>query len=65
MEDLSEELITELATYQISASEMEAYTIEKDFKTTGTPTKACVYTEVPELTTRYRNKILINQFICC
>ncbi|QIH34516.1 SOS response-associated peptidase family protein [Sphingobacterium sp. DR205] len=50
MEDLSEERITELATYQISASEMEAYTIEKDFKTTGTPTKAFVYTEVPELT---------------
>ncbi|MCQ9634118.1 SOS response-associated peptidase [Chryseobacterium sp. WG23] len=50
MEDLSEERITELATYQISASEMDAYTIEKDFKTTGTPTKAFVYSEVPELT---------------
>lgn len=49
MEDLSEERITELATYQISPSEMEAYTIEKDFRTTGTPTKAFVYEEVPEL----------------
>ncbi|WP_157967933.1 SOS response-associated peptidase [Chryseobacterium elymi] len=49
MEDLSEERITELATYQISAAEMEAYTIEKEFKTTGTPTKAFVYSEVPEL----------------
>ena len=50
MGDLSEERITELATYQISASEMEAYTVEKDFKTTGTPDKAFVYAEVPELT---------------
>lgn len=50
MEDLSEERITELATYQISAKEMEAYTVEKDFKTTGTPGKAFVYAEVPKLT---------------
>lgn len=49
MEDLTEERITELATYQISPMEMEAYTIEKDFKTTRTPTKAFVYDEVPEL----------------
>jgi hypothetical protein len=47
MGDLSEERITELATY--SAKEMEAYTIEKDFKTSGTPGKAFVYAEVPEL----------------
>lgn len=50
MQDLTEERITELATYQINSSEMDAYTIEKDFKTTGTPTKAFVYSEVPELT---------------
>ncbi|MNL35602.1 hypothetical protein D3C87_1576450 [compost metagenome] len=50
MQDLSEERITELATHQISAAEMEAYTIEKDFRKTGTPTKAFVYAEVPELT---------------
>ena len=50
MQDLSEERIMELATYQINTSEMEAYTIEKDFRTTGTPTKAFVYADVPELT---------------
>ncbi len=50
MEDLTEEQITELATYQINPNEMEAYTIEKEFKTTGTPTKAFVYEGVPELT---------------
>lgn len=49
MEDLTEEQITELATYQINPNEMEAYTIEKEFKTTGTPTKAFVYEGVPEL----------------
>ncbi|MFU1856647.1 SOS response-associated peptidase family protein [Sphingobacterium sp. NGMCC 1.201703] len=47
--DLSEDRITELATYQISAAEMEAYTIDKDFKTTGTPTRAFVYVDVPDL----------------
>lgn len=49
MEDLDEKRISELATYQINSSEMEAYTVEKDFKTTGTPSKAFVYEEVPEL----------------
>ncbi|WON94318.1 SOS response-associated peptidase [Sphingobacterium sp. UGAL515B_05] len=49
MSDLGEEKIKELATYQIKAEEMEAYTIDKDFKTTGTPTKAFVYADVPEL----------------
>lgn len=49
MEDLTEARITELATYQISAREMEAYSIEKDFKTTGTSGKAFIYAEVPEL----------------
>lgn len=49
MEDLSEERIKELATYQISPLEMEASTIGKDFRTSGTPTKAFVYAEVPEL----------------
>lgn len=49
MGDLSEERIKELATYQISGKEMEAYTVEKDFKTSGTPGKAFVYAEVPEL----------------
>jgi putative SOS response-associated peptidase YedK len=50
MTDLDEDQITKLATYQINAADMEAYTIEKDFKTTGTPTKAFVYADVPELT---------------
>lgn len=43
MEDLTEEHIIALATYQINANEMEAYTVEKDFRTTGSPSKAFVY----------------------
>lgn len=49
MEDLTEQRITEIATYQIKASDMDAYTVEKDFRTTGSPSKAFVYSEVPEL----------------
>lgn len=50
MEDLPEERITELATHQYDAHEMTAFTIEKDFRRTGTPTAPFVYSEVPELT---------------
>ncbi|WP_286751751.1 MULTISPECIES: SOS response-associated peptidase [Sphingobacterium] len=49
MEDLTEQRITDIATYQIKASDMQAYTVEKDFRTTGSPSKAFVYSEVPEL----------------
>ena len=49
MSDLSEEQITELATYQIDPKEMQAYTVEKDFKTSSSPSKAFNYHEVPEL----------------
>ncbi|KMQ65185.1 hypothetical protein ACM46_09310 [Chryseobacterium angstadtii] len=49
MEDLDEKRITELATYQINPTEMVAYTVEKEFKTTGTPSKAFVYDEIPDL----------------
>ncbi|WP_100075151.1 SOS response-associated peptidase [Chryseobacterium camelliae] len=49
MEDLTEQRITEIATYQIKASDMDAYTVEKDFRTTGSPSKVFVYSEVPEL----------------
>lgn len=49
MEDLSEERITELATNKYDASAMDAYTIEKDFRQSGTPTRPHQYDEVPEL----------------
>lgn len=49
MEDLTEQRITEIATYQIKASDMDAYTVEKEFRTTLNPSKAFVYSAVPEL----------------
>lgn len=49
MDNLTEQWITEIATYQIKASDMDAYKVEKDFRTTGCPSKAFVYSEVPEL----------------
>ncbi|WP_367331021.1 SOS response-associated peptidase [Sphingobacterium multivorum] len=49
MEDLTEQRIKEIATYQIKVTDMEAYTVEKDFRTTGSPSKAFAYSEVPEL----------------
>ncbi|MGK6342473.1 SOS response-associated peptidase [Chryseobacterium sp. DT-3] len=49
MEDLTEQRITEIATYQIKAANMDAYTVEKEFRTTENPSKAFVYSEVPEL----------------
>ncbi len=49
MEDLSEEEIQRIATYQFPTDEMDAYTIAKDFKTVGNPSKPFTYKELPVL----------------
>jgi hypothetical protein len=46
---LSEQRITELATFKISAGAMKAYTIPKDFKTALDPTEPFGYDELPEI----------------
>jgi putative SOS response-associated peptidase YedK len=46
---LSEQRITEIATYKISAGTMKAYTIPKDFKTALNPTEPFRYDELPEI----------------
>jgi putative SOS response-associated peptidase YedK len=44
---LSEERITEIATFQYPSSGMEAFTIEKTFRTSDDPTRPCEYQELP------------------
>ncbi len=44
-DDLTEEEILQLATYQYPAEEMEAYTVSKDFVGTDEPTKPFLYDE--------------------
>ena len=46
---LSEERITEIATYQIPSKEMDAYTLEKDFIKSDEPLKQVTYSHIPEL----------------
>lgn len=46
---LSEDRISELATFQISFEQMEAYTIRKDFKTAVEPIERYKYENLPEL----------------
>jgi archaellum component FlaG (FlaF/FlaG flagellin family) len=46
---LTEERIHELATYQFPSSEMEAYTINKDFRILEDPTEPFNYAELPAL----------------
>lgn len=46
--NLSEQHITEIATYQASWREMAAYTIAKDFKTSASPKQLVQYTELNE-----------------
>jgi putative SOS response-associated peptidase YedK len=46
---LSEERITEIATFQYPAAGMEAFTIEKAFRTSDDPTRPCEYVELPGL----------------
>ena len=46
---LSEQRITELATYKMSSEAMRAYTIPKDFKTALDPTQRFNYDELPEI----------------
>ena len=48
-DNLSEERITEIATNQFPANEMEAYTIQKDFRTALDPKEAFRYEELVEL----------------
>jgi putative SOS response-associated peptidase YedK len=47
---LSEERISEIATFQYPAEMMEAWPIHKDFKTASNPTEAFEYVDLPELT---------------
>ncbi len=47
--DLSEERITEIATWQFPAEEMDACTIAKDFREALEPTKAFEYADLPAL----------------
>ncbi|MEO6838729.1 MAG: SOS response-associated peptidase family protein, partial [Ginsengibacter sp.] len=46
---LTEERITELATNQYPAEEMEAYTIQKDFRSALDPGEAFQYEELEQL----------------
>lgn len=46
---LSEQRITEIATLKISAEEMKAHTIHKEFKTALDPTEHFAYADLPEL----------------
>ncbi|MBS1585491.1 MAG: SOS response-associated peptidase [Bacteroidetes bacterium] len=46
---LTQQRITELATYQLPADKMAAYTIHKDFRGLEVPTEAFKYSELPEL----------------
>jgi putative SOS response-associated peptidase YedK len=48
-EDLTDERITELATYQYPAEEMEVKTIRKEFREIEDPTEAYEYKELPPL----------------
>ena len=47
--NLNEKRITELATYQLSANELEAWSIDKHFKTALHPQEQKVYEELPEI----------------
>lgn len=49
MDDLPEERITEIATNQYQTDQMQAYTIDKDFRTSVEPAKAFTYDELPSL----------------
>ncbi len=46
---LSEERISEIASFQFPGSQMEARTINKDFLNREVPTEECVYSELPAL----------------
>jgi putative SOS response-associated peptidase YedK len=47
--DLTEQRITEIATFQIPAEEMQACPIAKDFKEALDPTAAFEYSDLPAL----------------
>ena len=47
MEDLNEERIKEIASYQLPSQYMYAHTIVKDFKTAEDPTKEFIYEDLP------------------
>jgi len=47
--DLDQQRITEIANYQIPSSDLVAYTVEKNFKTSGTPDKPFTYKGVEGL----------------
>lgn len=47
--NLNEKKLTELATYQLPAHELEAWPIDKQFKTALNPQKERVYEELPEI----------------
>lgn len=51
-EGLSQEQVTQLATYQFPADKMEAYTISKDFRTALDPMAPFEYPELPPLEKR-------------
>ena len=49
MEDLSEQRIQEIASFQMPADQFEVHTIRKDFKLVENPLETFDYTELPEL----------------
>jgi len=49
MNDLSEERIKEIASFQIPSEKMFAHTISKDFKFADDPIAAFEYAELPSL----------------
>jgi putative SOS response-associated peptidase YedK len=49
MEELSEQRIKEIASYQLPSHEMKAHSIAKDFKLADDPTAVYQYTELPAI----------------
>jgi putative SOS response-associated peptidase YedK len=47
---LTEQRILEIATFQYPSSEMEAYTIEKGFRSSDDPARPFPYEELPAIT---------------
>ena len=48
-EELNESRIKEIANFQLTAEEMEATSIRKDFKTSAHPQEKFIYAELPSL----------------
>lgn len=53
--NLDEKRIQEIASFQLPAEEMEAYTIRKDFKAAPDPLESFSYAELPALCSNWKD----------